>query len=328
MQKDFATISASIKEIQKTLDFSPSEGALLFHLIFDFSLLTGILFLFGKGNFGAVVLADFLLPVLFFRFFGLMHECVHSSASHFKFVNEIIGCVAGAFCFLPYLPWKLIHLPHHRWAGNINKDPVMRIVREFNPQSRGAKILNFFWRTWIPAMAFLQHTVFWLTGMQHAKGIQKKREYIALAASYGTPALIYASLYKFGFINLKIIPGIILYLMLVEIVNLPHHLKVTHFKGEESLPASLQFQVSRTCVYPKWFSRIVLNNFNYHAEHHLFPRLPWYRLDKVQAKTSQVIGDHYNQCKNNEWVLENRKNTIASVLESAAVDKKNDKAVA
>jgi fatty acid desaturase len=191
----------------------------------------------------------------------------------------------------------------------------MRLVRDFDSKRISAKMLNFFWQKWIPATAFMQHTVFWIAGFQHSKRRLKRSNYAVFLGSYMAPALTYFVLYRLNtFTFLNAAPGIILYLILVEIVNLPHHLRVLQFRGDNAIPFSLQFQVCRSCLYPRWFARNVLNNFNYHTEHHIFPRLPWYRLDAIQQQVQNAIGSDYNWCDKYQWIVENRKRDIGEVL--------------
>src|SRR5690606_35780940 len=115
--------------------------------------------------------------------------------------------------------------------------------------------------------------------------IKKKRKLSTLVPwlnSYLVPAFIYIALYKAGIITpMSVLPGLFLYLVMVEVINFPHHLELPQYEGEHKLKVWDQFLISRSCHYPKWFSHFVLNNFNLHAEHHLFPQAPWYMLDEL-----------------------------------------------
>jgi fatty acid desaturase len=105
-----------------------------------------------------------------------------------------------------------------------------------------------------------------------------------------------------------------IYLAMVEVINLPHHLRLPRLPGEGKLSLWNQHQVSRTCVYSSWFSSFVLLNFNYHAEHHMFPTLPWYELPKAHALVQKAQPKGYYLCNGHEWIRENRQKNLKEVF--------------
>src|SRR5690606_2055308 len=100
--------------------------------------------------------------LLMFRNFTFMHEAAHGLAHSNKKLNYLFGMVAGTICFLPYQPWKAIHLDHHVWTGNFEKDPVLEVVKKYPASSRIMKgVFTAMWRTRFPLMAFFQYIVLW-----------------------------------------------------------------------------------------------------------------------------------------------------------------------
>jgi fatty acid desaturase len=111
-------------------------------------------------------------------------------------------------------------------------------------------------------------------------------------------------------------PSVIIYLAMVEVINLPHHLRLPRLagSGEEKLSLWNQYKVSRTCVYSGWFSRLVLLNFNYHAEHHMFPTLPWHELPKAYERVRAAQPEGYQFCEGHEWIRVNRQKDLREVF--------------
>src|SRR5262249_24453129 len=149
-----------------------------------------------------------------FRCFALMHDAVHGSLTKNEFVNDFIGIIAGSFCFLPFLPRRKIHLKHHFWAGNIEKDPTMKIVKDFSRRPDQKRyLLDFAWRSWLPILALMQHLVFWISALGQWKDVRNYREAGYMFLSYAVPAILYYTLAEYF---VEIWPGLILYLILVE----------------------------------------------------------------------------------------------------------------
>ena len=259
-----------------------------------------------------------LLAVLFcafcFRSFGMMHECVHSAAASSRDWNDALGNFYGIFCFLPFRSWQDVHLNHHIWTGNVEKDPSTRLLYLY--KKNGFKISDHVataWKLWIPLLAFLQHIVFW-------RATRSKSEGIFVAASV---MFLFASSYVLG--PGVVLGGLITYLYTVEIINFPHHLGLEQFEGDARFSAQDQARFTRSCVYPRWFARHVLLNFNLHTEHHLFPAHPWYALERLRVEMQQQ-----NMIENNggalEWILENRSRPLSEVFAKSFPNQQKDAA--
>ena len=258
-----------------------------------------------------------LLPVaaIMFRNFSLMHDAVHRATSNHRGLNDLVGEISGCFCFLPYETWKRSHLEHHLWSGNIEKDPVMAL-RVTLPRASLAlqNFLTLCWRLWIPTLAILQYALFWLLSFK--KAIQEKS--IAAVFRFATPVLFWTALFSLSpakMVYAAFIPGLILYFIAVEVVNFPHHLQLPMTDGETRHPIWKQYISSRTCIYPRWFARLVVLNFNYHSEHHMFPDVPWHMLDGIHKMVRSELKDDLNLDINLGWILQNRSKSLLEVIE-------------
>jgi acyl-lipid omega-6 desaturase (Delta-12 desaturase) len=256
-----------------------------------------------------------LVAVFMFRKFSLMHEAVHGILLQNRFFNDILGTVSGFFCLLPYETWKRSHLQHHRWSGNIEKDPVMAFLIVFPKMSTWLqKTLSYSWRLWLPILAVVQNIVFWSLGVAQ---LRREPRSFTLLFSLLFPLVSWGftlALLPHELIFYALLPGTCFYLVAVEVVNLPHHLQLPYLKSENHYPAWEQNKTARSCLYPRWLARFVVLNFNYHVEHHMFPDAPWYYLENIHQGIRNELGTEYNSDLSFAWILRNKNLNLEQVL--------------
>lgn len=301
----------------RTLDFRPRLLPNLAIVALDALLLTAAVRLLRDGGPLQYALAQLLLPIVFFNAFSVLHECGHGSASSSRLLNTILGHVASGFCFIPFYSWKYIHQKHHTWTGNVERDPVLKSLRTWR-RTGVPSIVRGSWRSWIPLGALLQHLVYWLypLEMRRANELTFAKAWRCAVSSAWIP-LSYAGLWalapdvvRFG----NILPAIFLFLIAEELVNIPHHVGAPTFSGK--LPVWEQYQSTRSCYYPKGVSELLVLNFNFHIEHHLFPSLPWFRLRAVRDSLRALLAERYQEAIGIQWNLENRNRDLQTIVDS------------
>lgn len=302
-------------ELKNNLLFNPRYLISLIVLIGDFLLFISAIYLQTIGCPFLFCLSQIILVLVFFHSFSILHDCGHGSCSKNKTINTLTGFYTGIFCFMPFFPWKYIHSQHHSFAGNLEKDPTLKLVKSFE---ESANIKNFFlrwtWKLWIPVGALMQHIVLWAYPLSMFK--QKKLSFIKLSKciiSILIPITTYFGFYllfpqTFNFTNFGF--AILFYLITVELINFPHHLDTDLIRNDEEierLPLWKQQRVTRSCYFPIGISELLVLNFNFHTEHHLFPTLPWYRLRKARNLVKEALGNDYRESNGVSWSLEKRK---------------------
>lgn len=313
-------------EIRDSLDLSRDSLFLLKFAAQSVALIAACGWILAKhGDSTLRFLAIPLISLFMFRSFAFMHEAVHGLLSKNSRTNQALGIVSGTFCLLSFDSWKKAHIEHHRWSGNIDKDPVAAMIKIFPAFPKPLRqVLTLGWKCWIPTLSFLQHTVFWAITFRHAiKNKQSLGQYLSAIV----PALFWIGVILLTPLTLTlsvIAPSIVLYLIGTEIINAPHHLGLTYFRGETKIPLWEQFKTARSCVYPKWLARFIVLNFNYHSEHHMYPYVPWYHLDKLYQVVQPEIGKAYNLDPSFSWVLSNRSKDLAEVFGSGQVTDTQD----
>lgn len=311
--------------LRATLDFKPQAKYLGRHIAGDFALLGVAISLMWTplgwnllSALRALGAASFL-AILYFRAFSMMHDGVHGAILVSRRGNDLAGVFYGALCFLPFTQWREIHLLHHQWSGNVEKDPVRKITVLFRGKpSFLTGFMSFFWPTWIPAAAAMQNYVFWSESLRRFRNGRGALAKLSLVL----PVLLWSAVFILAGWTISaavIVPSIVFYLALVEMVNFPHHTDLPQYEGDVKAPLWEQHKTARSCFYPRLFERFVLLNFNYHIEHHLYPTLPWHELKALSSVLRSKIPDYFFS-EGNEWVIRNRKRPFREVCLSQSGD--------
>jgi fatty acid desaturase len=308
-------------ELARRLDFRGSPWATAGVAACDWGLLVLWQRLVHRSDAASYLVSQVVLAVVIFHHFSLMHECVHGSAGVRGWANTLVGHYASIFCFLPFHPWKAIHLEHHAWTGALDRDPTLAEVRRIRERNRMSGLARFAWATWLPLLALLQHLVFWLYPMKvwrqgRLAWPQLWRSLVSIACLPAAYVLLDLALpHGLRFRDVGLALGI--YLVLVEAVNLPHHSDLPgYYAGADGArpPVWEQSRSTRTCDYPWPMSELVMLNFNFHVEHHLFPTLPWYRLRRARDLVRPVLGADYQECRTVHWMLDRRRRPAEAVF--------------
>jgi acyl-lipid omega-6 desaturase (Delta-12 desaturase) len=305
-------------ELRNQISFKIKIHFLFLHLLQDALLIAvSCLLLTSYAESEWVYLVIPIFATLMFRNFSLMHEAVHGVVSKNKMINDTVGVWAGGLCLLPFESWKQVHLEHHYWSGNIEKDPVMVLVRTFPNWSKGLQSsLGFLWKAWIPALALLQYAVFW---WHSSLKFIKNPTSLKLLSSVIFPIVLSLSIFNlFGATQTLtlLIPAFVLYLLAVEVVNFPHHVGLPYVDEDHHLPVWDQHITARSCIYPAWLSKFIVLNFNYHIEHHMFPDAPWYYLPDLHQMVSPALKENYNTDHQFVWIKENRIKSLAQLFKT------------
>lgn len=287
---------------------------------FDAGLAATAFWGMSLGGTAAWLAAQPLLTLVYFHNFALLHEAGHGSVHERRRVNTLIGHYASICCFMPYFPWKLMHQEHHIWAGNIEKDPTMANLKKMRDRGRVSPLVRFAWRSWVPLAALLQHFVFWGYPLHLWKTGKLNRGNLAqslisigfLAATYTALGLLFPAQISLS----ALWPSLLLYLVVTELVNLPHHVMMPTFMttpARNRLHAWEQHVTTRSCYYPYGLAFLTLN-FNLHIEHHFFPSLPWYRLPRLRALLKPALGEGYTEVIGIGWNLQNRSRDAGDIV--------------
>jgi omega-6 fatty acid desaturase (delta-12 desaturase) len=165
----------------------------------------------------------------------------------------------------------------------------------------------------------LQHVVFWmypfrLLADRDASWSRKRNCILSLLVTFGSLAVCLNVLS-----NIVDVMGmwlsLVLYLAMVELVNFPHHLDTHLFEDDPEgtkLAVWDQPSTTRSCYYPFPLSEVLFLNFNFHTEHHVFPRAPWWHL-RVLRRSLRARSSVYHECVAVGWNIRNRCRPLSEV---------------
>lgn len=213
-----------------------------------------------------------VMGLLYHGFGVFAHEGAHEVLFGWGWVDRVVGFFCGLPIAFPCNNYRATHLLHHRYE-NTEKDPDNLDANIPNPILRQM----FYW-LWYPLGMNLYIPHLMMTGPFRAKGWKEKLICLAeTGAIIGFFWALFTAAQRYDFMDTLIygwILGIPFASLTANIRGLAEHTQL----HRDDPPNPLK--CTRTTV-SNAFTSFFLNNQNYHLEHHLFPRVPWYNLPRV-----------------------------------------------
>ena len=209
--------------------------------------------------------------------FAAMHECVHGSAFRTRWLNDGVAWLAGLGILFDATYYRQFHFAHHRYAQDPGRDPELITVAP--PRTPG----EYWWRaTALPYWkARIQNLIEFSRGrFDTAPFIPEIARPEIVRSVRGLAAVIVVLVV--GSIALRtdalvwywLLP-LALALPLLRLYLLTEHTGCT--EDDDGLTNT------RTTI-SVWPVRFLMWNLPYHAEHHLFPSIPFHRLPATHRR--------------------------------------------
>jgi fatty acid desaturase len=218
----------------------------------------------------AMALHGFTLVTLF----APMHECVHRTAFRSRRANVVVGWVAGVLSFYNSTFYWYFHSWHHRYTQDPARDPELiypkaRNRLEYLREVSGA----MFW--WRRAVDYPRLALGRTGGLPFVP--EGARRDIALSMS--AQVLIYAA----AAASLVLSPVALYYWFLPAVLAQPflRALLICEHTGCSLDANGLTNTRTTLAGFP---IRPLMWNMPYHAEHHLFPTIPFHQLPALHRK--------------------------------------------
>jgi fatty acid desaturase len=209
--------------------------------------------------------------------FTLSHECTHQTPFKSKWINETVGHLCAVPIALPFVWFRYFHLAHHKYTNDPERDP--ELDGGGRPAGwRGYLVYLSGWGYWKNGLTMLWINAF---GTPDAPYLSDR-----LLPRLRREARIILALYAAAAISLLFTPVLFWVWLLPVLVGQP--VLRAYLLAEHGLcpPVEDMLENSRT-TYTTRLIRFLAWNMPYHAEHHSFPAVPFYRLpefhDDVQA---------------------------------------------
>lgn len=255
----------------------------------------------------------------------ILHEAIHGTVSENRRMNDFVGHFCGWLIFLPFAIRRKNHVAHHTWTSHPTHDPENKsMIEKFAVMTeREEKKLEFMWRHWIPMIAANHFIGHWRAPFlarakgDHSPRVKKEIRFVWIyLTGYAGIVGLALSFHVIGALICFYLPVWLFLLVMVELLNLPHHAEAPlQPKDADRLPLWEQDVVSHDCRTLSVWSRCVILNFNLHIVHHLFPWVPWYRLPRIRKLLMEQQNDAVLE-PINEWrfALKNRRRPLLKLM--------------
>ena len=232
----------------------------------------------------AVVNAFFLV-----RIFAIQHDCGHSAFFRNKRLGDWVGRALGVLTLTPYDTWRRAHSIHHASSGNLDKRGMGDIntltVEEYRDAGFWTRLMYRLYRNPLVMFGIGPIYIFLLTN-RLPFGFWNNRLFWASTMGSNVFLLaILAAVYVFGgwapilliFLPTSILAGSIgIWLFYVQ-----HQFEEGHWDHEPEWQVhDAAFHGSSHYVLPGVFQWLTAN-IGIHHVHHLYARIPFYRLPEV-----------------------------------------------
>ena len=224
------------------------------------------------------------------RIFIIQHDCGHASYFHNRTLQDWVGRVLGVLTLTPYDVWRRTHATHHSHHGNLDQrgigDVLTLTVEEY--RARG------FWRR-LGYRLYRHPVVLFLLGPSFLFILQNRlpfglmrsgwRYWISAMGTNAFIAIVVGLIIWLG----GLMPLLLIYIPTsvigatigVWLFYVQHQFEETHWeKGEDWQIHDAALEGSSHYVLPaplQW----ITGNIGVHHVHHLYSRIPFYRLTEV-----------------------------------------------
>ena len=223
------------------------------------------------------------------RLFAIQHDCGHYAFFRNRTASDWVGRVLGVVTLTPYDVWKRTHAMHHSASGNLEKRGVGDVhtmtVEEYRAATRFQRVQYRLYRNPIILFGLGPSFIFLLTN-RLPFGLMKSLKYwgSAMATNLASFLVLAGIVYFGGWMPLVLIflptsiagATIGLWLFFVQ-----HQFEETHWDNDGDWDLhDAALNGSSHYVMPKplqWMTA----NIGIHHVHHLYNRIPFYRLTEV-----------------------------------------------
>ncbi|MEM9677607.1 MAG: fatty acid desaturase [Pseudomonadota bacterium] len=243
----------------------------------------------------SIVNAGFLL-----RLFTIQHDCGHGAFFKNRTFGDWVGRVIGVLTITPYDVWRRTHAIHHGSSGNLARRGIGDVhtltVEEYQSRSALSRLLYRLYRNPIVLFGLGPGYLFFVE-YRLPLGLTKIAKYWFSAMATNAAILVALTVIFFtgGLMPILLIflPSTFLAAMAgVWLFYVQHQFETTHWAQEEEWQlheAALKGSSHYVLPTPlQW----VTANIGIHHVHHLYSRIPFYRLPEVLRDHSELADNN------------------------------------
>ena len=232
------------------------------------------------------------------RLFAIQHDCGHAAFFKSRALSDWLGRVLGVLTLTPYDVWRRSHSMHHSSSGNLGRrgmgDVHTITVAEYRNLTPLKRLLYRLYRNPIVLFGLGPGYLFFLQNRLPLGLMAKARYWVsAMCTNAAIFAALLLILYFGGVMPILLIfaPSTLLAATAgVWLFYVQHQFETTHWETEEDWDLhDAALHGSSHYVMPsvlQWLSA----NIGIHHVHHLYSRIPFYRLPEV-LRDHAVLAD-------------------------------------
>jgi fatty acid desaturase len=225
-----------------------------------------------------IVAHGYVLAFVFCAF----HEAAHRTAFRTRWLNTVVGTLAGVLILWPYRNYRVFHWEHHRHTQDPDRDPELYFAK---PASPGAYL---FVLTGIPNLQRRLGDILrlargradrpWMAPSDRRSLIVEARAYLAVYAAVAVGSVLTGS---------PMAPIVWLLPLCVGQAFLRPYLLAEHtgcaFTGDclENTRTTISVALVRLFAW----------NMPYHAEHHAYPAVPFHALPRLHRQVRGKVAN-------------------------------------
>jgi fatty acid desaturase len=236
---------------------------------------TGLLVWLAEPFWYLLVPAMALHGVTIVTMFAPMHECVHRTAFASRRTNEIVGWIAGVLSFYNSTYYWYFHSWHHRYTQDPDRDPELMFPKAASRLAYLLEISGFmFWfRRAIDyprlALGQVRNLPFVPEGTRRGIALSMSAQLLIYLAGAVSIALGFRAVLYFWFLPVLLAQPLLRALLIAE------H---TGCSQDRNGLTNTRTTLTRFPI------RLLMWNMPYHAEHHLYPSIPFHRLPPLHRE--------------------------------------------
>lgn len=235
------------------------------------------------------------------RLFAIQHDCGHGAYFRNRQVSDWVGRVLGVLTLTPYDVWRRTHSVHHSTAGNLDKRGMGDIhtltVSEYRALSRWGQLQYRLYRHPVTLFGFGPGYLFYLQNRLPIGLMNGTRYWVSAMLTNVAIIAALGTIYWFGGLMpllLIFIPTTLLAATAgVWLFYVQHQFETTQWDQNEdwnlheaALHGSSHYRLPKIL---QWFSA----NIGIHHVHHLYSRIPFYRLPEVLRDHAELTEEAY-----------------------------------
>ena len=217
----------------------------------------------------AMVLHGFALVTLF----APMHECVHRTPFRDAWLNRVVGWITGFIAFTNSDYYYRYHHWHHRFTQDPDNDPELE-----TPKPR--TVVEYVWR--------ISGIPYWYGKLEDlARGSFARVSHLPFIPAHGRRIVIWSMRAQAGLYALIILIAVLsrnnavfIYWLLPLVLGQPLLRCITIAEHTNCSEDANGLTNTRTTL-TSWPVRFFMWNMPYHAEHHLYPSIPFHALPRA-----------------------------------------------